>query len=170
MYLPKSKYKKAKHTAGDEYVFLSDQKPYTGFYFETYENRFFTGKDPSSKSVELVSSRGDEPPVSIKFTPDTITPTSDDRIRGSYIRYFLKDTRTSRIIEVQKTKYYELTEKTYIHGTSLTWILKGPAENITVKGYTYEGAINKNIKSVINKENILPGLKDYIKDYKEFVE
>ena len=170
MYLPKSKYKQAKHTRGGEYSLKSDSKPYTGYYFETYENRFFTGKTPTSKSVELIANSGDEPPVVVKFNQDNVVPTPEDRNKGRYIRYFLKDTRTSRIIEVYKSKFYELSTKTYIHGISLSWTIKGPAEDINIKNYIYEGAINKNKKSVEKQDNLVPGLKDYIKDYGEFVE
>ena len=170
MYLPKSKYSSPKHTRGGEYKTSTGQE-YTGFYFTTYEDRFFTGKQPGKSNIELFLITPEAPgEKDTQFLPDTITPTITDRVNGSYYRYYLKDKRTNRIIEVEKEKYFELIEKSYIGGTKVKWVIKGPAQDIVVDRYTYQGAEKKNIEEVGIQDRILPGLKDYIKDYKEFVE
>lgn len=51
-YYPSSKVKTGKKTDGNE--FLLKGKPYVGRYYETYDNRYFTGDSPiSGKSEEL---------------------------------------------------------------------------------------------------------------------
>jgi hypothetical protein len=170
MYLPKSKYSAPKHTRGEEFL-LPSGREYIGFYFITYEDRYFTGKQPGKGNLELTPIVAEDPvSATPTFTPDRSTPTATDRMYGKFTRFYLKDKRTNRIIEVEKSKYYELLEKTYIGGTKVQWILKGPAQDIVVDRYTYQGAEKKNIEEVDIQDRILPGLKDYIKDYKEFVE
>lgn len=51
-YYPTSKIKKGKKTKGNE--FLLDGKPYVGDYYQTYDNRYFTGTNPLyGKNKEL---------------------------------------------------------------------------------------------------------------------
>jgi hypothetical protein len=170
MYLPKSKYSTPKHTRGGEYRTPTGQG-YTGFYFTTYEDRHFTGKQPGKNNMELFLITPEAPgEKETQFLPDIILPTLSDRINGLYYRYYVKDKRTNRVIEVEKSKYFELLGNNYIGGTKIQWTLKGPAEDIVVDRYTYQGAEKKNIEAVEIQDRQLPGLKDYIIDYKEFVE
>jgi len=51
-YYPSSKVKKGKITKGDE--FILNGKPYVGKYYETFDNRYFTGANPiDGKNQEL---------------------------------------------------------------------------------------------------------------------
>lgn len=55
-YYPASKIKKGKTTDGSE--FLLDGKPYKGKYYQTYDNRYFTGANPlEGKNKELVKNQ-----------------------------------------------------------------------------------------------------------------
>lgn len=170
MYLPKSKYKEPKYTQGLEFTDFN-RKPYVGWYFETYKEEFYSGKEPSTGNRRLFPIQADSTVNNIdKFTPQIITPTPSDYLKGDFIRYFLQDKRTKKIIEVKKEKYNLLLDKTYITGTTVNWVLKKPAENIFVDKYMYEGAISRNKKSVIEAEKLLPTLSNYIKAYDQFVE
>lgn len=170
MYLPKSKYKKAKYTRGEEFL-LPDKKPYTGWCFETYTQTVYTGKSPGNSNIELT--RIDADAVSkneLKFLPEIVEESTLDRTKPTFKRYYIKDTRNGRIIEVLKESYYKYTSKTYIKGIELDWRIQGPIETVFKGKYLYEGAESKNKKTVDGFNNLLSGLSDYIKDYKEFVE
>jgi len=55
-YYPASKIKKGKTTDGSE--FLLDGKPYKGKYYQTYDNRYFTGINPlEGKNKELTRNK-----------------------------------------------------------------------------------------------------------------
>lgn len=170
MYLPKSKYKEAKYSRGEEF-YLPNKKSYIGWYFETYKKEFFTGKTPGTGNLLLT--RKDAESVNkdtLNFIPETIQPDSTDMEKGKFKRFYVKDTRNKRIIEVGKEKYYKFTAKSYIQGVELDWITKGPKDDLMKDQYKYQGAESKNKQTVQTYNNMMEGLKEYIKDYGEFVE
>ena len=169
MYLPKSKYKEAKYTRGD-YFTLPDNKLYTGWYFETYKEEFYTGKFPGKNNILLTKLNSEEKTNKLRFLPERVDESTLDRTKPTFKRYYIQDTRNKRIIEVLKETYYKFTSKIYIKGIEVEWRIKGPAETAFKGKYLYEGAESKNKKTIEGFNNLLPGLKDYIKDYKEFVE
>lgn len=172
MYLPKFKYKKPKYTQGFEFLLPSD-KIYVGWYFETYKQEYYTGKEPGDKNILLTRvSIPDEaiyPNTPKIFTPQIIIPTKLDYSQGFYIRYFLQDKRNKKVIEVTKEKYFEYKDFVYIDSLKLNWKLKGPANSLIWKGYHYEGAASINQKAVEEASKKFPYIKDLIKSYDEFV-
>jgi len=170
MYLPKSKYKEPKYTRGEEFL-LPDGKPYIGWCFEIYTQDVLTGKNPSDSNQVLtrIDKDANSKPT-LKFIPERVDESTLDRTKKTFKRYYIQDTRNKRTIEVLSESYYKYTTKTYIKGVELEWVIKGPAETVLKGKYLYEGAESKNKKTVEGFNNLLPGLKDYITDYKEFVE
>lgn len=170
MYLPKSKYKEPKYTRGEEFL-LPDGKPYTGWCFEIYTKEVLTGKSPGTNNILLTSiDKNSKADQTLRFIPERIDEATLDRTKPTFKRYYVQDTRNRRIIEVRSESYYKFTAKTYIKGIELDWRIKGPAETVFKGKYLYEGAESKNKKTVEGFNNLIPGLKDYITDYKEFVE
>lgn len=170
MYLPKSKYKEAKYTRGSEF-YLPNRTLYIGWYFETYKKEYFTGKVPGSNNVELTRIDKDAINTNIlKFIPEIVSPDINDKEKGIFKRYFVQDTRNNRIVEVGKDSYYKFTLKSYIKGIELNWIVKGPKKDELKGKYKFQGAESKNRQTTETYNNMIPGLKDYIKDYGEFVE
>ena len=54
-YYPLNRTKTNSYTPGKEFIILSTKKPYTGYYWEDYEGKFFTGKTPNDPSpLELI--------------------------------------------------------------------------------------------------------------------
>jgi hypothetical protein len=169
--LPRFMYSDPKFTQGNKFV-LPNGKNYVGWYFETYNEEFYTEKEPGSNNLLLtpVLQTNSTNPTSKIFTPSIVTPTEFDRKQGYYIRYFLQDRRTKKIIEVKKEKYDQFVDLTYISGLKLKWILKKPVESIEWYGYRYEGAASKNEKAVKDAEKKFPWIKTQIKSYDEFVQ
>ena len=167
MYLPKSKYKPPKYTQGDK-LQLPGSKVYVGWYFETYQNKFFTGKSPSINSKELLLIQSEEPKVP-RFLPDEIGPSLDDYDKKYFIRYILSDTRNGTIIEVNKIKFDYFRKFTYIKAIELKWDLSTPIKNVIVNGYEYKGSAYKNEQSVLEVKKQIPDIENIITDYSEFI-
>lgn len=55
MYYPKSQIKPNLYTNGDEFVFLDNKQPYTGYYFKTSTEQYFTGRTPDDlPNIEII--------------------------------------------------------------------------------------------------------------------
>lgn len=170
MYLPKSKYKEPKYTQGYEFGYPNG-KPYIGWYFETYKQEYYTGKDPSSNSKRIFRlDTGLSSTPGISFTPQLITPTSEERAAGMFVRYFVQNRNNNKVIEVNKGKYDLFLNVTYVKRVQLDWVLKSPSADVIINGYKYEGAETRNKRAVEKAEETIPSLKSYIKSYNEFVE
>jgi len=173
MYLPKSKYSEPKHTPGDE--FLLGNEIYRGWYVVTFKGEYLTGKviDNKSKYLQKI-----DPPErvdtrdlpSLDFYSKRVTPTDIDRKSGSWRRYFLQDTRTGKIVEVEKKKFDLFGTKNYITRGILDWKLKGPAQNVVKEKYVYYGAEYINRVNTEKLSRNMKGLSEFIKNYSEFVE
>ena len=62
-YYPKNRIKTNLYTDGNEYRFLGTSTMYVGFYWSSYNGRFFTGKGPDDISIsrELFKTSNNEP-------------------------------------------------------------------------------------------------------------
>lgn len=173
MYLPKSKYKGNKHTAGGEFV-VARGGIYRGWYYERFDGKYFTGKEPGNNDKEIQriedAVENYNTPSTLPFASDIIAPTESERKRGRFTRYFLQDRRNKKIVEVKKAKYDEYLPIKYVQNLTLVWLLQGPSQDIYHKNYKYEGAATKNEKTVVSADNTMKGLKEFIKDYTKFVE
>lgn len=169
MFYPKSKYSDPKHTPGNE--FLLDGKVYVGWYVETFKKQYLTGKVVNKSSKRLVKiSTIKEDTSKFKFENTKIEPTDRDRENGVWVRYFLKDKRTGKIIETTKQKFVDFKEKTYVLRGKVEWVLKGPADNVYKEKYVYYGASHKNELAIKELEKTIQGITKQIKNYSEFVE
>jgi hypothetical protein len=55
MYYPKSQIKTNLYTNGDEFIFLDSKQPYTGYYFKTSTEQYFTGRTPDDlPNIEII--------------------------------------------------------------------------------------------------------------------
>lgn len=96
-------------------------------------------------------------------------PTEDDYIQGSFRRYFLQDVRNGEIKEITSETYKSIADKGYYRRTKLEWNLLGPSEDETVNGYIYPGAIARNRDVVVQAEEVIPGITEFLSDLKQFV-
>lgn len=168
MWRPKIKISKPKYTFGGEYK-TSDGKEYTGRYFEDYQGKVFNGANPNNSTGELISTKvTQEPkkPLGFELNP----PTEEDYTRGSFTRFFLKDTRTGKIAEVKRNTYLrERVFNTYMQGTNLRWRLKGPIEDKDFNGRILKGARNSNKETIEVADKELPGLILYLTEYTQYI-
>lgn len=169
MFIPKSKYSAPKHTPGDE--FTLNGRNYIGWYIQLSTGEYYTGKEFSGTSKKLISStETTELKPYLSFIPVNVAPTERDRTNNKWVRYFLQDQRNKRIIEVDRAKFDSFKTKSYITRVSTEWVIKGPADNLTIDGYLYYGAAHQNRLKIEKLEKAMPGISSYIKDYGQFVE
>jgi len=181
-YVPKGKYKKAKHTSGGEFVTTLDKQPYTGYYIEIYGGQYRAGKTPEDNGAELT-----------KITINTINTkavvpvvaalaglaaglfgrklTKKETDSGVAKRYFLQNKVNSKIQEVDEPTYNaakkELPNRVF---AQVDWIVKGPAEDKMFGQYKYEGAESRNKRTIQDLEKQVPGISTFITDYKYLVQ
>ena len=169
MYIPISKYSKAKYSRGNDFT-KSDGTFYVGWYFTDLAGNFFAGKKPSntSFSLTLANSELTAPIPKMEFTGEYIQPTEADYDNGYFIRFFLQDKRSKKIIEVKKEKFDFLKKYNYIINLQIKWILVGPIENINKGPYIYFGSAARNKETVMN-QSVIDFPKNYFKNYYEFI-
>lgn len=175
MYLPKSKIKPGGKINGS----LIDPKTglnYVGKFIQDFLGRFYKGSEitkdtqqlefiPSSEVAEAGNYEG---AVEHKYAQ----PTEKDYAKGSFARYFVKDSRDGRIVEQDETGYklHKKERKPYRRVLLIEWYITGSAEDQIMKGYLYPGTKSKNADVIKQAEEILPGISAQIlKDPGQFV-
>lgn len=176
MFLPKSKYKGPFTTAGgdEELLVKSTLKPYRGEYIITYKNQYFNGATPQESKFELILKKEhlEKEAKKNKHTgpiQSYIEPKEADYKKKFFIRYFAKDLRSKKIVEITKDEFIRVSKIPAHTVVSLEWFLEGPAENTEYRGYIYYGAKSRNEKAVAKATKVIKGLDKYLKDLGEFV-
>lgn len=191
MYIPVSNIISSGFTNGGDFIIKSNGKTYSGYYFTTTDNKFYTGKTWTESSVELESLSQSSNinifggiystlnPNSLPktaFTPDFIMPTQQDYNNGYFIRYILKPTISSQLnnfIEVKSDKYNQVVQsndlQTLYKFANVIWKLTGPLydtykDNIRIAS----GIIDTNKRSIQEAEKFIPNLSLYFTDLIQF--
>jgi len=176
MYLPKSKYK-GPFTAsdGDKKVLVLDTKEvYKGQYFITYKDELYEGRFPKEAGRRLIfekvllQQQEDEKKSSMPKAA-VIKPTEKDYENKKFKRFFSRDKRSGKILEVDLKEYKNIKKYPSFTGVELDWWIEGPAEDTYYNGYLYEGAITRNTKTLDKAELTCKGIKDYLFLLDEFV-
>lgn len=191
-YYPKSQVQNNLYTKGGELQFASSGKEYTGYYWKTSKNQYFTGRNPSSKGaleLELI-------PVIPTSTINTLTiskgnkvyneaknvdvakalilpsyqkpsPTKEDYEIGNFVRYFAKKYNQNLYIEISKDTYKELKNKNdnYDYNSYLIFTLTWQISGDKEKTLN----TNKKVTSTLEKGYRINGLSSYLNfNYLEF--
>jgi hypothetical protein len=137
IYYPLNKIKPNQYTNGGEYITIKDKTNYIGYYFSTFDNKFFTGKNVGdTTNIELQSiintnnnnsynfvgnkfysqilmGKNKEiqnlPTFSIPTSP-IIKPTEQEYQEGQFIRYFMKRSNGSIINEINKEIFDDIEQ------------------------------------------------------------
>lgn len=171
MYLPKSKQKKGGKPAGK----LIDPKsglPFLGKFVMDHLGNFFKGDKITSKSQSLEFIPGEEEDPKSSFVNVRRSPSAKDYAKGSFTRFFAKDGRTGRVVELDKEKYLDQKRqgKLYRRTLKIEWYVTGNPEDEIINGYLYPGTKAKNQDVINQAEKILPGIGEQIlKDPGQFV-
>lgn len=171
MYLPKSKQKAGGKPPGK----LVDPKTglaFLGAFVKDHLGNFFKGSKITSKSqpLELIPEDTEDPKST--FVNVKRTPSEKDYTKGSFTRFFAKDGRTGKVVELDKEKYLDQRKqgKLYRRTLKIEWYVTGDPEDQIINGYLYPGTKAKNQDVINQAEKILPGIGEQIlKDPSQFV-
>lgn len=176
MYLPKSKYKGPfTATGGENRILVEETKEeFKGQYFVTYKGEMFEGKFPKEAGRKLIFAKElEEKEAATKESKSPkiayIKPTENDYEAKKFKRYFCKDKRSGKIIEVNQADYNNIKNFPSFIGCQIEWWLEGPAQDTSYNGYIYKGAVHRNGLAVDKAEKEVQGIKNFILDLAEFV-
>lgn len=160
MYIPKHKLKVGGKIPG-KLVDPKTGRQYLGKFVQDYKSNYFKGTQVTSKSEPLILVKDIEAEKkALGLTTVYVKPTPADYIKGEFIRYFVGDTRTRRILEVDKAKYLEQKKegKLYRKTMKLIWYITGNPDDQIINGYVYPGLKAKNMDVIVQAEKVLPGI------------
>lgn len=198
-YYPLNRIVTNRYTPGNEFIIRSTNKPYTGYYWENYEGQYFTGKTPNDPSpLELIPIPKQTPlntpnvilyvtssiinsdynslkKINVEstfFTPISYfpTPTENEYKIGIFDRYFLTKANENTYLEVNKSTYNDIKNKSpkwswelYIP-FNMPWVLTGDKDKV----YNTNGNMVRLTEQRLNRSGLNLFLKDnYLKFYKE---
>lgn len=138
--------------------------------------RFKTGEFPSEDSVEIIEDPDEITDEQIQelefFSSIENLPTPEDYKTGFMNRYFLKNTISNKIIEVDKNFYTQdrRSKELYIQKLIIKWVISKPVKDIFNQGYVFEGAATRNQKAVMKANLEMKGIANYIVNYSQFAD
>lgn len=172
MYIPKHKLKVGGKIPG-KLVDPKTGRQYLGKFVQDHKSNYWKGEQVTRKSEPLILVRDIKAEEkALGFKTVYVKPSSEDYIKGEFIRYFVGDSRTKRVIEVDKPKYLEQRKesKLYRKTMKLIWYITGSIEDQIINGYVYPGLKVKNTDVITQAEKVLPGIgKQVLTDPSQFV-
>lgn len=181
-YLPQTRISQPKSTPGDEFVIMGTDNGYKGTYIETFDGKYYAGNSLSLNGAQLqkvgiLGAKEDNLVQGVTTTPSALLlsirqrmftkkPTPQELTKGVAKRYFIQDKRNNKITEVDRETLLLAQEELPNRRFAQTdWIIKGPAEDVIINGYPFEGAASKNRKAIQALETQIPGISTFITDY-----
>jgi len=171
MYLPKFKQKVGGKVPGILKDLVTGRR-YTGKFVRDHLGNYYKGTSITSKSEKLELVQDTQADKEAGFYSEFVSPTPDDYRRGYMVRYFAKDGRNGKIIELKKRSYILKQQETklYIRTAKAAWNISGTPEDQIINGYLYPGVKSKNAEVVRLLEKDLPGIGEQVlKDLGQFV-
>lgn len=159
--IPQNQIVKSQYTSGGEYMFISTQNEYQGYYYEL-NGKIFAGKEFNTNNPEIVKIQSDSFNKLLgKASTYVYGKISGAKIKNSIVKSLPKSDNPN--INDVGTKFYcskvnispilikEIDEQTYIN------LQKDPLYKIT-----YTGTYNDKFQSIDEAEKQLPGVKAFI--------
>jgi len=172
MFIPKHKLKVGGKVPG-KLVDIKTGRQYLGKFVRDHKNNYYKGTEVTSKSEKLkLVQDNDALEKATGLRNIYRKPSAAEYEKGEFIRYFIMDSRSRRIVEVDKKRYIAETKdpKRYRKTMKLIWYIKGAIEDQIINGYLYPGIKSKNLDVVKQAEKILPGIgKQSLVDPAQFV-
>ena len=176
MYLPKSKYK-GPFTAADgakKVLVLDTKEIYKGKYFVTYKDELYEGRFPKEAGRQLIFEsvllkKEKESSRELKPQPSLVIPTEKDYESKKFKRYFSRDKRSGKIIELNRKEFNNLKKYPSYMGLELEWWIEGPVEDTLYNNYLYKGAATRNRETINKRKKAFKGIEEYLFALDEFV-
>jgi hypothetical protein len=152
MYYPKTQIETGLYSKGTLIV-KSTSKPYSGPYFSTYDNKYFSGNNPNDGlNIELLKPKQTPTELNIvtSFLGDSNNLPLDPRFSSSNITYSILTNQDKNQIPYTPTPYYPILNSIDIaNGEFLRYFVKKSNENIYYEINKNQGAAAINSKNYI---------------------
>jgi hypothetical protein len=129
MYYPKNKIKTNLYTNGNELVYRNSLAGYTGFYYKTYDGKYFSGKSnddiTSEELISIVSLINSS--VEYQTNPDL------DNVNTTLITIGYNEMNLPRLSELPKFTYSQPTQNDYEKGRFERYFVKKSNEPIFIE-------------------------------------
>jgi hypothetical protein len=179
MYLPRAKKVVVDNFPDGVFVEKLTGKPYTKKVVEDYKGDVFKATERESPKTSekdaVVVTQTPLRETNLFRTGTGIEPTPLDYSRGSFTRYFIRDSRTEEVVEVTRDRYNIENAaigrgRKYIKTLSIDWIITGNIDDRQINGYTSVGVRNLNASTMRDAEKELRGIKSLLKPAQYFKE
>ena len=143
MYYPKTQIETGLYSKGTLIV-KSTSKPYSGPYFSTYDNKYFSGNNPNDgPNIELLKPKQTSTELNIvtSFLGDSNNLPLDPRFSSSNITYSILTNQDKNQIPYTPTPYYPILN-------SIDWIIKGNRDTVLQQNSTQIAAAEVELKIV----------------------
>ena len=185
MYYPLSKITPELYTSGNEFQKKGTGQDYKGYYFSTYDGKFFTEKTPLPVSVELlkynsssskstslaaIGYKGSAPSTS-NTTHYLPTPTAEDYTKGYIFRYFIQRVNgdVSTVRELSKDDYTAMLKDPLYNRVTFTWRISGELfDRPLPNGMKLPGVAGFNYATVQLASKTLPDIAGYLTNPSQF--
>lgn len=181
MYYPLSKITTDLYTSGKELCNKLTKQDYRGYYFSTFDGKFFSEKTPLPTSVELIKykvepslSNNSNLPQSENLTSIGYhhpSPTESDYSKGYITRYFVKRVNgdMSTVREISQEDYNTVSKDPLYVSTSLTWVIKGKLSPSYIGNQVVlSGVLNINDAAIKIAEKVVPGISFILLNLAQF--
>jgi hypothetical protein len=169
MYYPKSEILLVSSTRGTELYVKSTNKPYTGDYYLTNDNRYFSGKEFSISTQELIpiSNKKSSQNKSKGYSFHYSMPTVMDYDRGFITRYVIKRVNSGleTILEVDNTEHDRAKKDPLYSTAAFSWKISG---DMNTNKLGVLGIVETNQKTIQGLEKTIPGITSYFTNLAQY--
>jgi len=168
MYYPKNKIITNLYTSGNELFNKTTLQPYIGHYFSTFDGKFFSKKEPSSDSIELIKFSKDVNRNQQTFDHFSPVPGNDDYEKGFITRYAIKriNSGVDTIKEISKNDFQKVKNNILYSSVQFDWKITGELYDNPDK--LIYGIIDTNRRTIQKNEKIIPGLGIVFRNLSQF--
>lgn len=167
MYIPKNQYK-IKQAYSGEFTKV-DGTEYTGPYIEVANGTFYQGDRLSNVPVRIFSVEESQTIAIERPYNDYFGPTEQNYTQGFYTRYFTRDKRNGKFVELSKEQWNSKKTLKYVTAGKLNWFLIGPLEDGKINDIPYKGTATRNLETLQNLEKEFPGITNFFDNPGQFV-
>jgi len=179
-YYPLSRITPNLYTSGNQFTVALTGKDYKGYYYSTYDGKYFTGETVSPSALEIIPIDANKKQTlslgtakydsmtNITTKPSPVSyvavPTPQDYKNGYYQRFFSKRVNgdLSTIQEISQDTFTTLANNVLYNTIQIQWMLTGPLEDKYMSGMLVLGVINRNTKTVTQASRQMQYLDQYL--------
>lgn len=177
-YVPKHKQEDVQ-AAAEQFLDSATGLPHIGPVIKDFLGNFFKGSSSADIKPENALIENNLDAEGQKRMAEEIgvkthypKPSPKDIEKGALKRFFIKDGRSGKIIEIDENDFdnQKKNKKLYKKVLRIEWYITGEAEDQIINGYKYPGTKSKNQDVINQAEAILPGIGEQIlKDPGQFI-